>query len=153
MSSLCHMPCYALGLPFPLFVFVKPFGRVTVMVLQWQQREGKQGAQDHTAHRSPSQLANPGLVGCPTLRTTHSEHPPKSHPVPPSPRPSLSRPAWHPSASSPCFSSPCPRSDPRLAEPPQSPRPDPHVMKGINTAEPPARPSSFPAATARPLID
>lgn len=99
------------------------------------------------------QVTNPGLVGCPTLRTTHSEHPPKAHPVPPSRRPSLSRPAWHPSASSPCFSSPCPRSDPRLAEPPQSPRPDPHVMKGINTAEPPARPSSFPAATARPLID
>lgn len=51
------------------------------------------------------------------------------------------------------FLSWCPRGDLLLAEPPPSPQPDPHVMKGINTAQPPALPSCFPAAPARPLID
>lgn len=62
-------------------------------------------------------------------------------------------PSWKPLTSSLCFPSHCPRSDPFLTEPPPSPQPDPHVMKGINMAKPPAQPSSFPAAPARPLID
>lgn len=62
-------------------------------------------------------------------------------------------PSWKPLTSSLCSPNHCPRSDPFLTEPPPSPQPDPHVMKGINMAKPPAQPSSFPAAPARPLID
>lgn len=62
-------------------------------------------------------------------------------------------PSWKPLTSSLCFPNHCPRSDPFLPEPPPSPQSDPHVMKGINMAKPPAQPSSFPAAPARPLID
>lgn len=65
----------------------------------------------------------------------------------------VQNPAWKPLTYSLCFSNQCPRSDPFLTEPPPSPQPDPHVMKGINMAKPPAQPSSFPAALARPLID
>ena len=116
----------------------------TIMVLQLQQREGEQSAQDHTAHRSQSQLANPGPSHSRIRGPTATLHLPES-PSSPFPGAQTVCPAWHPSTASLCFLNRCPKSDPRLQEPPQSPQPDPRVMKGINTAEPPAQPSHFPA--------
>lgn len=131
-----------------------------------QHREPKLFAQDHhAANKSENWQAKPdpsypttkGLT-CPStlphqVATTPFPESSQAH-LPGNPDFLVSRTQpGHPLTSSLCSPNHCPRSDPFLTEPPPSPQPDPHVMKGINMAKPPAQPSSFPAAPARPLID